>query len=71
MRTLALAAVLSIAASAPAIDEAHRRQAETMIDGAIDFLRTQQDETGGWSLREGRPVFPAITVSSMASQVKS
>jgi len=71
MRTLALAAVLSIAASAPAIDEAHRRQAETMIDGAIDFLRTQQDETGGWSLREGRPVFPAITALVVRGMILS
>ena len=33
-----------------------------MAQRAIAWLRTQQDQkTGGWSIREGAPVFPAIT----------
>jgi squalene-hopene/tetraprenyl-beta-curcumene cyclase len=52
---------LLVAAPASAIDEAHRRQAEEMIDRAIDYLRSQQHESGGWSVRENAPVFPGIT----------
>lgn len=61
MRTLILTATLVVATSAHAIDEPHRRQAEEMIDGAISYLRTQQHESGGWNVREGAPVFPAVT----------
>jgi squalene-hopene/tetraprenyl-beta-curcumene cyclase len=43
-------------------DDAHRAKAEQMIDKAIAYLRTQQDEaTGGWSVPENGPNIPAIT----------
>lgn len=47
--------------AASAIDEGHRRQAEEMIDRAITYLRGQQDDRGGWSVRDDGPNFPAIT----------
>jgi squalene-hopene/tetraprenyl-beta-curcumene cyclase len=50
-----------LAAPAAAIDEDRRRQAEDMIDRAIDYLRDRQDESGGWSVRDDGPVFPGIT----------
>ncbi|MEO1585323.1 MAG: prenyltransferase/squalene oxidase repeat-containing protein [Planctomycetota bacterium] len=34
---------------------------ERFASRAIDFLRGQQGETGGWGVREQGPVFPAIT----------
>lgn len=47
---------------ARAADEEHRQMAEEMIDKAIAYLRTQQDEaTGGWSIPESGPNIPAIT----------
>jgi hypothetical protein len=37
-------------------------RAAEMAQRAIAWLRSQQDQkTGGWSVREGAPVFPAIT----------
>ena len=47
--------------AASAIDEGHRRQAGEMIDRAITYLRGQQDDRGGWSVRDDGPNFPAIT----------
>jgi len=44
------------------LDDAHYREAKTIIAKAISFLRTQQDEkTGGWSVYPDRPVFPGVT----------
>ncbi len=53
--------IFTLAPSALAIDEARRQKAETMIENAIAYLRTTQHESGGWGVREGAPVFPAIT----------
>ena len=72
MRTaLSLALTLTIAGGAMALDEAHRRKGEALVDGAIEFLRTQQNEDGGWSVREGRPVFPAITALAVRGMIMS
>ncbi len=54
---LVLAALVSPLAVAQSTDE----QLEQFAAGAIDYLRSQQGDTGGWSVAEGRPVFPAIT----------
>jgi squalene-hopene/tetraprenyl-beta-curcumene cyclase len=67
MRRLVKSAVLGItaittAAPALALDEAHYRDARAMIEDAIAYLRTQQDEaTGGWLVRDEGPQLPAIT----------
>lgn len=63
---LVLAALLGLASGALAQEPQQKPQsrAETaaaMADRAIVFLRTQQDRSGGWGVREGAPVFPAIT----------
>lgn len=64
MAALALA-FLMIGFSAPsalALDEAHYRKAREMIDKSIEYLRARQDEeTGGWSVRDEGPALPAIT----------
>ncbi len=62
--TLSAVAATSLftSASTSAADEKHRQMAEEMIDKAIAYLRTQQDEaTGGWSVPETGPNIPAIT----------
>jgi len=47
---------------AHAIDETHTRTAETIIDRAIAYLRSQQDAaTGGWAIPPEGPQLPAIT----------
>jgi len=65
MRTLMLTllAVLLLApCRALAIDDAHKKKAEALIDKAIVYLRKQQDaKTGGWAVNPQGPAFPAIT----------
>jgi squalene-hopene/tetraprenyl-beta-curcumene cyclase len=40
----------------------HQERGEEMLDRAITWLRTQQDETtGGWSVNPRGPNFPAVT----------
>ena len=61
-RTLtSLAAVVLNSAPALAIDEAHEQRAQEMIDSAIAYLSSQQDESGAWSVGNGGRTFPAIT----------
>lgn len=38
-----------------------RTQAHVMLTKAQGFMRARQHESGGWSVREGAPTFPAIT----------
>jgi len=62
--SLLLCAFLVFVSAPPALalDEAHRRKGEEMIEKAIGFLRTQQDQsTGGWMVRPDGPNLPAIT----------
>lgn len=66
VRVLGLLAgvVVVVAASAPAraIDQERYTKARTMIDRAVAYLRSQQDEkTGGWAVNPKGPNFPAIT----------
>jgi len=66
IRRLAAAVLLAAVASptALAIDAAHHAAAREMIDKAIAWLRTQQDQTnGGWSVNPDTkgPNYPAIT----------
>ncbi|MBL0922511.1 MAG: hypothetical protein IBJ10_10340 [Phycisphaerales bacterium] len=67
---IALAAGLSAAPHALALDDEHARRAEAMITRSIEWLRAQQDDaTGGWNVPPApaspdeprSPVFPAIT----------
>lgn len=37
------------------------QRAERVAQNAIEFLRTQQHDSGGWSVRDEGPNFPAIT----------
>lgn len=63
--TVALVAGMVACVPAPqahAIDEARRAKAREMSARAIEWLRSQQDETrGGWAIPQQGPVFPAIT----------
>ena len=67
MRYALLIGIGSVCCSMPAptalaIDEAHYEQAQTMIDRATAYLRSQQDQTtGGWAVNPQGPQFPAIT----------
>lgn len=57
-------ALLAVVAAAPALglDEAHYQRARVMIDNAVGYLRSAQDEaTGGWAVNPNGPSFPAIT----------
>ncbi|RNC80581.1 MAG: hypothetical protein ED559_01880 [Phycisphaera sp.] len=54
----ALASVLCFGASA---QESLDDRAERVAERAIEFLRTQQHESGGWAVRDEGPNFPAIT----------
>lgn len=38
-----------------------RPQAQMMLSKAQSFMRARQHESGGWSVRDGAPTFPAIT----------
>lgn len=66
--------VRGVGSPALAIDEAHKKKAEQMIEKSIVYLRTQQDaKSGGWGVPPGGqgPVFPAVTglvVSGMLMQ---
>lgn len=63
-RSIAAACALAVSASsvAFAIDNAHREKARAMIDSAVEYLRSQQDQaTGGWAVNPGGPNYPAIT----------
>lgn len=53
-----------------ALDGEHDAKARAIIDKAIAYLRTQQDEkTGGWGLRDKGPQFPAITALVVTGMV--
>lgn len=61
LSALALSSMFASPASA-APDAEHRAKAQEMIDKAIAYLRTQQDQaTGGWSVPPSGPNIPAIT----------
>lgn len=66
MRTLITVAAAGVLAwPALAVAEpgaAHKERGEAMLERAIEWLRTEQDEeTGGWSVNPRGPEFPAIT----------
>jgi len=71
VRLFGVISALGAAASAAAIDEAHRQTAERLIDGAIEYLREHQGESGGWGVRERGPVFPGITALAVRGMVLS
>ncbi len=59
---LSTAAIAMACSWAHAIDQERYTKARTMIDRAVSFLRSQQDEaTGGWAVNPNGPNFPAIT----------
>ncbi|HED53303.1 MAG TPA: hypothetical protein ENJ00_03780 [Phycisphaerales bacterium] len=51
--------VLGVAPVAAQSSVAER--ADAVAERAIEYLRAQQDESGGWSVRDDGPNFPAIT----------
>lgn len=54
-------ASLTLVQHAHAIDEEHEAKARKMIAKAIDYLQSQQDESGGWAVNPQGPDFPAVT----------
>lgn len=59
---LGVVAAAAMSSAAHAIDQERYTQARTMIDRAVAYLRSQQDqETGGWAVSPDGPNFPAIT----------
>ncbi len=62
MRKLAAVALASLVGlTAGAQEESLDTRAQHIAERAIEFLRTQQDDSGGWGVREDGPNFPAIT----------
>lgn len=61
MRTGLMIAALACAAGQNAGQATTAERAELFSSRAVAYLRSQQGEHGGWSVREGTPVFPAIT----------
>lgn len=60
--SVAFASAVALAAPALAIDAAHAKKAQQMIEKAQSYLRSKQDEaTGGWALNKEGPQYPAIT----------
>lgn len=61
MKKLAMAVLASaVALGAPAQEDLEAR-AQAVAEKAIGYLRAQQDDSGGWGVREEGPSFPAIT----------
>ncbi len=56
-----IAAVLSALAPSLVVAQTTEERLERFADRAIEYLRSQQDETGGWAVPDQGPVFPAIT----------
>jgi squalene-hopene/tetraprenyl-beta-curcumene cyclase len=56
-----LVLALLVTPSVRALDVDHQKRAHEMIDRAIEYLRSQQDSSGGWAVPPEGPVFPAIT----------
>ena len=62
MKKLAAVALTSIVGfTAVAQEETLDTRAQHIAERAIEFLRTQQDDSGGWGVRPEGPNFPAIT----------
>lgn len=64
MTVRSIAAVLSVVFAWSAAGQAEPSAAERLdrfAERAIDYLRSQQAEVGGWAVPEQGPVFPAIT----------
>lgn len=53
--------VVLFGASAGVVGQSPEEQLDQFADRAINFLRSQQTDTGGWSVPQQGPVFPAIT----------
>ncbi|MCA9293596.1 MAG: hypothetical protein KDA20_07265 [Phycisphaerales bacterium] len=72
--TIACCTTLALTAAAPtfAVDEAHLRQADHMIDRAVTYLRAQQDNTtGGWAVNPQGPQLPGITALVVNGMIMS
>ncbi|MHC4975521.1 MAG: prenyltransferase/squalene oxidase repeat-containing protein [Planctomycetota bacterium] len=61
IRVFLLVLALLVTPSVRALDVDHQKRAHEMIDRAIEYLRSQQDSSGGWAVPPEGPVFPAIT----------
>jgi prenyltransferase/squalene oxidase-like repeat protein len=73
IKKLCVISIVSLLAASPAlaIDDAHARRAHDMINRAVEYLRTQQDPSGGWAVPPQGPVFPAITAMVVQGMVMS
>lgn len=63
-RTLIVAAISALAVITPVLaqpDAEHLAKAREMVSKALQYLRTQQHESGGWSVKDEGPQLPAIT----------
>ncbi|GAB5496650.1 MAG: terpene cyclase/mutase family protein [Phycisphaerales bacterium] len=61
MKRILSAAVLGVLCACAAAQDSLDERAERIAERAIEFLRTQQHESGGWAVRDEGPNFPAIT----------
>ena len=58
---LVLAVILAASVPAGAIDQSHADKGQQMAARATVYLRSVQDESGGWAVRERGSQLPAIT----------
>ena len=58
LATIVLTSVLTMTAAA---QQELEERAKAIADRAIEYLRTQQHDSGGWSVRDEGPNFPAVT----------
>lgn len=61
MRTIAMLLSLCFALGAHGADPERRERGLAIAAKAVEFLRAQQDESGGWGVNPQGPKFPAIT----------
>jgi len=61
MKKLAAIVLTSVLTMTTAAQDELEARANAIADRAIEYLRTQQHDSGGWSVREEGPNFPAVT----------
>ena len=61
MKKLAAIVLTSVLTMTSAAQQELEDRAKAIADRAIEYLRTQQHDSGGWSVRDEGPNFPAVT----------